>query len=57
MYVHVVCSAGEARFWIEPSLELARSHSLARTHLKENENIVEEHYDEFKGAWNQRSGS
>jgi hypothetical protein len=36
---------------------LARSHSLARTHLKENENIVEEHYDEFKGAWNQRSGS
>jgi hypothetical protein len=55
MHVHVICPAGEAKFWIEPEIELARNHNLTRLHLKDIEAIIEEHCDEFKNAWNERS--
>ncbi len=57
MHVHVTCSDGEAKFWLEPEIELAKNHNLSRTQLKEIENIIEVHYDEFKNAWEKhRSG-
>lgn len=57
MHVHVTCPAGEAKFWLEPQIELARNHNLTRLQLKEIEGIIEEHLDEFKAAWNERKGS
>jgi hypothetical protein len=51
MHVHVYCHEGEAKFWLEPQLELARNYKLSRFQLKEIENIIEEHYDEFVTAW------
>ncbi len=57
MHVHVVCSDGEAKFWLTPGIELAKNHNLSRVQLKEIENIIEVHYDEFKTAWeNHRRG-
>ena len=55
IHVHVICPAGEAKFWLEPEIELARNHNLTRLQLKEVEEIVEEHFDEFKIAWEKRS--
>jgi hypothetical protein len=43
---------GEAKYWLEPKLELARNYRLSKVQLKEIENIIERHYDEFKAAWN-----
>jgi hypothetical protein len=57
IHVHVICPDGEAKFWIEPEIELARNYGLNRLQLKEIEGIIEEHCDEFKEAWNKRSGS
>lgn len=51
MHVHVACADGEAKFWLEPQLELARNYRLSRVRLREVEAIIEEHEDEFKGAW------
>jgi len=51
MHVHVHCQDGEAKFWLEPQIELARNHKLSRFQLKEIENIIEVHYDEFITAW------
>lgn len=57
MHVHITCADGEAKFWLEPEIELAKNHNLSRTQLKEIENIIEVHYDEFKNAWEKhRSG-
>jgi hypothetical protein len=28
MHIHVHCPHGEAKFWMEPSIELARNHNL-----------------------------
>ena len=57
MHVHVLCSDGEAKFWLEPEIELARNHNLTRAQLKEIENIIEEHCYEFKNAWKERRSS
>ena len=57
MHVHVLCSDGEAKFWLEPEIELARNYNLSRAQLKEIENIIEEHCYEFKNAWKERRSS
>jgi len=51
MHVHIHSQDGEAKFWLEPEIELAKNHKLSRIQLKQIENIIEEHYDEFTNAW------
>lgn len=53
-HVHVVCSDGEVKYWISPEIELARNQGLSRSRLKEVEEIIEVHYEEFKNAWARR---
>jgi len=52
VHVHVLCADGEAKFWLEPEIELAKNVGLTRRQLREVEQIVEEHRDEFRAAWN-----
>lgn len=56
MHVHVVCADGEAKYWLEPQLELAQNHHLSRVQLKEIEQLIEVHYDELKDAWKEHFG-
>jgi hypothetical protein len=56
MHVHVSCPDGEAKYWLTPEIELARNQRLSRMQLKEIENIIEVHYDEFKNAWGKHVG-
>ncbi|MBW2012005.1 MAG: DUF4160 domain-containing protein [Deltaproteobacteria bacterium] len=51
MHVHIYCENGETKFWLEPEIELARNYRLSRLQLKQIEEIIEEHYNEFTGAW------
>jgi diadenosine tetraphosphate (Ap4A) HIT family hydrolase len=57
MHVHVISSDGEAKFWLEPDIELAKNHRYARKQLKEIESLIEVHYNELTSAWRQRFGS
>ena len=52
MHVHVYCGEGEAKYWLEPNIELAKNYRLSRSDLKEIEKLIEEHYDELTIAWN-----
>ena len=56
MHVHVHCADGEAKFWLEPQIELARNHNLSRTRLREVEQILEERHDELASAWRDHFG-
>ena len=56
MHVHIYCGDGEAKFWLEPQIELARNYRLARPRLREIEQIIEERYDELRTAWQDRFG-
>lgn len=51
MHVHVYCGDGEAKFWLDPYIELATNFRLSRTQIKEIEQIIEGHYHELKHAW------
>ena len=57
MHVHVMSGSGEAKYWLEPELELAKNHRLTRTELREIEQLIEAHSDELKAAWNKYFGS
>jgi uncharacterized protein DUF4160 len=50
-HVHVYCGEGEAKFWLQPHIELAKNFRLSRSQIKEIEQIIEGHYDELKRAW------
>ena len=52
VHIHVSCADGEAKFWLEPELELATNHKLSRVQLKQIEQLIEEHYDDFRNSWN-----
>ena len=51
MHVHALSQDGDAKFWLEPELELARNCGLTRAQLREIERIIEVHYDELVAAW------
>ena len=50
-HVHIHSEHGEAKFWLDPQIELAKNYKLSRKELNEVEKIIEEHYEEFVKAW------
>jgi hypothetical protein len=50
-HVHVQHADGEAKFWTEPSVELAVNFSLKPKQVTEAHNLIEEHLDEIRRAW------
>ena len=57
MHVHIVGGGGEAKFWLEPQIELANNHQLSRVALRDIELLIEGHYDELVSAWRNHFGS
>jgi hypothetical protein len=50
-HVHVQHAEGEAKFWLEPTVELAINCGLRADRLKEAAQLVEEHADDIRRAW------
>jgi hypothetical protein len=51
MHIHVSSAQGEAKFWLEPKVELAENYGIKRRQLRGIERLLEEHKDEIVGAW------
>ncbi len=56
MHVHVSSDHGEAKFWIEPEITLARSFGLREPELRLLRNVIEERIDEIRSAWKAHFG-
>lgn len=56
MHVHVVSGDGEAKFWLEPEIQLAKTYRYNRQQLKEIESLIEEHHHELISAWQSHFG-
>jgi hypothetical protein len=56
IHVHVQCAEGEAKFWIEPSVSLAKNKGLSSAYLRLVEDIIREHEDEIRSAWKTHFG-
>jgi len=51
MHVHVQGAEGEAKYWIEPDVELAVNYGFTSRQLKTVARLIEEHLDEIRQAW------
>ena len=56
-HVHVHHATGEAKFWLEPRIELADDYGLGSRRSRVARKIIEEHYDEIRRAWKKHFGS
>lgn len=51
-HIHVFRGEDEAKFWLDPQVELADSHGFARNELTEVRKIIEENRTLILEAWN-----
>jgi hypothetical protein len=51
LHVHVQCTNGEAKFWLEPVVHLAQNHGLNARQLRTTRRLIEEHVDDIRRAW------
>jgi hypothetical protein len=51
LHIHVQSPGGEAKFWIEPNIELARNHQLSAQDLSRVLQLVVDHEQEIRDAW------
>jgi hypothetical protein len=57
LHVHAIGPEGEAKFWIEPEIAVARNFGLSERKIREALQLVEEHEDEIRAAWREHFGS
>lgn len=55
-HVHVQHASGEAKFWLDPRLELAQNYGLTTTRIAKALEILREHQDEIRAAWEKHFG-
>lgn len=51
MHVHAHHAEGEAKFWLEPEIELAQNYGLSRRRLTAALALVRGHENEIRAAW------
>lgn len=56
MHVHVMSPDGEAKFWLDPAVELAVNKGLRPVELTELLRIVEERQNEIREHWRRHFG-
>ncbi|MCP5229656.1 DUF4160 domain-containing protein [Accumulibacter sp.] len=56
MHIHVAHPHGEAKFWLQPSLELANHPGLSGRELTDADRVVARHLEEIVDAWHKHFG-
>ncbi len=56
LHIHVESADGEAKFWIEPKIEVARNYRLSEQDLSRVLQLVVDHEQEIRDAWHRHFG-
>jgi hypothetical protein len=56
MHIHVEGPRGEAKVWLEPTIELAEDHGLGSRDLRTAVRAIREHEHEIRQAWREHFG-
>lgn len=56
MHVHVESADGDAKYWIEPDVALARSTGLSGERLRRIRGLILHHEDLIRDAWHRHFG-
>ncbi|MGA2263929.1 MAG: DUF4160 domain-containing protein [Acidobacteriota bacterium] len=51
LHVHVNHAEGEAKFWLEPEIELAQNYGLSAHRLSTALDLIRRHEHEIRTAW------
>ncbi|MDP1613333.1 MAG: DUF4160 domain-containing protein [Sulfuritalea sp.] len=51
MHIHVQGQNGEAKFWLEPTIEVVQHIGLSRREISEALHLVQEHENDIRSAW------
>ena len=57
IHVHISHPDGEAKFWLQPKIELAVNVGLSQTQVRQAHAVVVKHIKEIEDAWNRHFGS
>jgi hypothetical protein len=57
LHIHVQSPDGEAKFWLEPAIELARNYEPSAQDLSRVLQLIVEHEQEIRDAWRSHFGS
>ena len=56
MHIHVMGPNGEAKFWMEPVIELAQNYDLSQKEIGDALRMVQEHEHDIRSAWQRHFG-
>jgi hypothetical protein len=56
MNIHVMGSNGEAKFWMEPVIELAQNYGLSQREIGDTLRMIQEHENDIHDAWQRHFG-
>lgn len=56
-HIHVSHTDGEAKYWLEPQIELAMNQGLTQKQLSDALTLVQTHEEEIRNAWRIHFGS
>lgn len=51
MHVHVQCADGEAKYWLEPKIDLAHNYGLSDRQLRSAQALIEAHENVIRSSW------
>jgi hypothetical protein len=57
LHIHVQSADGEAKYWLEPTIELAKNYGLNTKDLRRVEQLIREREQEIRDAWSSHFGS
>ena len=56
LHVHAQGVRGEAKFWLDPEIELAEDYGLGPQLVGRALRLIKEHEDEIRAAWREHFG-
>lgn len=51
LHVHVHHVDGEAKFWLEPKIELAQNYGMNSRRITQVQRLIRSHENEIRSAW------
>ena len=57
MHIHVIGSNGEAKYWMQPYIELAHNYGFDQKEIAELTEVIKNHANEIVEAWSNHFGS
>ena len=56
IHIHVTHPKGEAKFWLDPEITLARNHGLTTRQISTVLRLIRDHENEIRIAWESHFG-